>query len=291
MRPAAVVLSGRMGRPFKVPEKRPLEQQDGSTFSQVVALMRRLLASDGCPWDREQSLSTLGQYLREETCEVLDALESGDRVNLREELGDLAFQLVFMSELAQREGSFGPDDVFREIIEKLVRRHPHVFAEVSIDSASQVESQWEAIKAEEKRNRPILDNIPRSLPALEGARRMSERVATVGFDWPDSTGSRAKVSEELLELEEAIESGSRSAIEHELGDTFFALVNYARHLKIDPEVALRKTSQRFRGRFEHVEKEVKKAHGDWPRKAGKATVGVALDELEAYWREAKELED
>lgn len=279
-----------MGRPFDIPPEKPLHEQNGSDFPHVVELMRRLLAEDGCPWDREQSLETLGQYLREESCEVLDALESGDRQNLCEELGDLAFQVVFLSELAQREGSFGADDVFRGVIEKLVRRHPHVFANSSADSSEQVEHQWEAIKAQEKRNRPLLDNIPRSLPALEGARRTSERVASVGFDWNDSSGSRAKVTEELLELEEAIESGKRSAIEHEFGDTLFALVNYARHLGIDPEASLRQTSLRFRSRFGHVEKRVRAERGDWPRQGNKATRGVPLEELEAYWNEAKELE-
>lgn len=279
-----------MGRPFDIPPNKPLQAQDGSDFPRVVELMRRLLAEDGCPWDREQSLQTLGKYLREESCEVLDALESGDRENLCEELGDLAFQVAFLSELAQREGAFGSDDVFRGVIEKLVRRHPHVFGDSTLENSEQVENQWERIKAEEKRGRPLLDNIPRSLPALEGARRTSERVASVGFDWNDAAGSRAKVSEELLELEEAVESGQRKAIEHEFGDTLFALVNYARHLGIDPEASLRQTSLRFRERFGHVERRVRGERGDWPREQGKATRGVPLSELEAYWNEAKELE-
>jgi MazG family protein len=154
-----------------------------------------------------------------------------------------------------------------------------------------VSSNWEAIKAEEKRNRPLLDNIPRSLPALEGARRMSERVARVGFDWKDEQGSRHKVAEELHELDEAVESGNRVAMEHELGDTLFALVNYARHLEIDPEQALRKTSKRFRERFDFVEEQVKKRHGDWPREEGRAVRGVELDEMEDYWQKAKEREN
>lgn len=279
-----------MGRPFQIPPRTPLCEQNGETYPEVVALMRRLLAEDGCPWDREQTLSSLRRYVLEEACEVMDALDSGDRKSLADELGDLAFQVVFLSELAQREGAFGPDDVFRGIIEKLVRRHPHVFAQTSAQTTEQVESQWEAIKAEEKKNRPLLDNIPRSLPALEGARRMSATAASVGFDWTEREGSRAKVAEELRELDEAVESTSPQEIEDELGDVFFALVNYARHLGVDPEAALRKTNERFRRRFDHVERKVRHVRQDWPRAKGKATTGVPLEEMEAAWQEAKELE-
>lgn len=279
-----------MGHPFQIPTPRPLGEQNGDTYPAVVALMRRLLAEDGCPWDREQTLTSLRKYVLEEACEVMDALESGDRESLADELGDLAFQVVFLSELAQREGAFGPDDVFCGVMEKLVRRHPHVFSDSSLDTSDQVESQWEAIKAEEKKDRPLLDNIPRSLPALEGARRMSARAATVGFDWTEKEGSRAKVAEELRELDEAALLGDAGAMEHELGDVFFALVNYARHLGVDPETALRKTNERFRRRFDHVERKVRQAREDWPRENGKATAGVPLQEMESAWQEAKELE-
>lgn len=284
------MLSGRMGRPFEIPAPTRLEEQNGATFPQVVHLMRRLLAKDGCPWDREQDFSSLRQYLLEESCEVMDALESGDREGLREELGDLAFQIVFLCELAQREGAFGPDDVFREVIEKLVRRHPHVFSSVDARTAEQVETNWEAIKAQEKRGRPLLDNIPRSLPALLGAARMSERVARVGFDWSDAAGSRQKVDEELGELAEAIALEQLDEIEHEFGDLLFALVNYGRHLGLDAEGALQRANRRFRGRFEHVEGRVREVHGDWPRDGHKATRGISLTELSEYWDEAKERE-
>ena len=279
-----------MGRPFEIPKKLPLALQDGNTLPRVVDMMRRLLAPDGCPWDREQSLGSLRKYLMDETCEVMDALESGDKQSLREELGDLSFQIVFLTELAAREGAFGLDDVFRDLLEKLVRRHPHVFADVQVGSTEEVEVNWEAIKSEEKRNRPLLDNIPRALPALECAHRMSERVSSVGFDWDDRRGSREKVAEELSELDEAVENNDQAAMEHELGDILFALVNYSRHLGVDPEVALKKTTQRFRGRFAHVEREVKQTHGDWPRERGKAVRGVPLAELENHWSRAKEIE-
>lgn len=282
------MLSDRpMGDPFDVPEPLPLAEQAGQTFPALVALMQRLLAPDGCPWDREQDFASLRQYVLEEACEVIDAVDAGDRDALREELGDLALQVVFLSELARREASFGPDDVIREVVDKLVRRHPHVFGEASAETSSEVLRNWEAIKAEEKRLRPLLDNIPRSLPALLGAQKMSDRVARVGFDWPDARGSRQKVAEELGELDEAVQSGERDAIEHELGDLLFALVNFARHHGLNAEQCLRKSNDRFRRRFDHVERRVRTVHGDWPRLEGKPGPGVPLEELESYWQEAK----
>ena len=279
-----------MGRPFDVPNRLPLSQQSGQTYERLVALMRRLLAPDGCPWDREQSISSLRPYVLEEACEVMDAIDGGQPAQLREELGDLAFQVVFLSELAKAQGWFGPDDVFREMIEKLIRRHPHVFGDEQVSQSHQVESQWERIKAEEKKNRPLLDNIPRSLPALLGAKRLSERVAQVGFDWATAEGSREKVREELAELDEAVEGGQPEEVEHEIGDLLFSIVNLARHLGVDPEAALQKTSLRFRTRFDHVERKVKERHGDWPRSGVKATRGIAMSELEEFWQEAKRTE-
>ncbi len=276
-----------MGRPFDVPEPVELDEQEGKSFSSLVALMQRLLAPDGCPWDREQTFETLRKYVLEEACEVIDAIDSGDRQHLCEELGDLALQVTFLSELARAERAFGPDDVVRGVVDKLVRRHPHVFEEENSLSPEEVERNWSRIKAEEKKRRPLLDDIPRSLPALVGARRISERVASVGFDWEDGRGSRAKVDEELAELDEAVRSSDKHAMEHELGDVMLAIVNYARHLGIEPEVALRKTTERFRDRFSYVEAEVQKAHGDWPRQDGKPTTGIPLAELDGFWREAK----
>jgi tetrapyrrole methylase family protein/MazG family protein/ATP diphosphatase len=277
-----------MPEAFPIPEPAPLNQQTGALFAHLVALMRRLLAPDGCPWDREQSIESLRQYVLEEACEVLDAIDSGDRNLLQEELGDLALQIAFISELARREGRFGPDDVMRGIVAKLVRRHPHVFGSVEVGGSDEVIRNWDAIKATEKTNRPLLDDIPRALPALMGAERVSARVAKVGFDWPDASGSRDKVSEELQELDEAVALGDPEQIEAELGDVLFALVNLARHHGVDAERALGKTSARFRARFGHVEARVRDAHGDWPRdERGKPTRGLTLEELDLYWEEAK----
>jgi tetrapyrrole methylase family protein/MazG family protein/ATP diphosphatase len=277
-----------MTRPYELPDAIPLEEQRGQTFVKLVEVMQRLLGEGGCPWDREQSIETLRPYVLEEACEVMDAIDSGDRTQLCEELGDLALQIVFHGELARAQSAFGPDDVFRGICEKLVRRHPHVFGDVEVAGADDVAKNWDAIKAEEKRGRGLLDGIPRSLPALARAHRSSEKAARVGFDWPDGHGSRAKVTEELAELDEAVAEGSRDRIEHELGDVLFALVNLARHHGIDPEAALRRTADKFASRFAHVERRVRERHGDWPRdEKGKPTRGLSLEELDGYWEDAK----
>jgi tetrapyrrole methylase family protein/MazG family protein/ATP diphosphatase len=266
----------------------PLAEQRGETFASLVAIMRELLGEHGCPWDREQDYRSLRRYVLEEACEVIDAIESGEPKQLEEELGDLSLQVVFLAELARRDGRFGPDDALRAICEKLVRRHPHVFADVNVENADDVVRNWDAIKASEKKDRPLLAGVPRSLPALERALRLSEKVARVGFDWPDASGSRAKVSEEIAELDEAIASGDRAAMEHELGDLLFAAVNLARHIGVDPEQALRHTADRFSRRFGHVERRVKERHGGWPAGAdGKPGGGLSLEELDGYWNEAK----
>jgi MazG family protein len=279
-----------MGRPFPIPDPVPLDEQRGQTYPELVALMQRLLAPDGCPWDREQSMASLRKYVLEEACEVLDAIDSGDRAQLVDELGDLALQVVFLGELARREGSFGPDDVVRAIVQKLVRRHPHVFGEARVSGSDEVLTNWERIKAEEKKDRGVLDGVPRSLPALYRAQRMSEKVSRVGFDWPDRQGSREKVGEELAELDAALEESTERA-EAELGDLLFALVNLARHRGIDAESALRSASDRFARRFAHVEKRVKQRDGGWPRATdGKPTAGIPLATLDGYWNEAKKEE-
>ena len=277
-----------MSRSFPIPEPLPLAEQHGQTYPSLVALMQRLLGEGGCPWDREQDMKSLRRYVLEEACEVIDAIDEGDPVHLQEELGDLALQVVFLGELGRRDAGFGPDDVVRGIVEKLVRRHPHVFGEVAVSGSAEVLKNWEAIKAEEHEDRGVLDGVPHSLPALYRAQRMSEKVSRVGFDWPDGRGSRDKVSEELAEVDEAIAGGDKQRIEEELGDLLFSLVNLARHHGVDAELALRGTSDRFARRFSHVEQRVKEQHGGWPRGGdGKPTAGLSLEELDGYWDEAK----
>ncbi|MCL2725426.1 MAG: nucleoside triphosphate pyrophosphohydrolase [Polyangiaceae bacterium] len=265
----------------------PLALQDGATLSRLVLVMRRLLGSDGCPWDREQSFETLRKYVLEEACEVIDAIDSGDRDALREELGDLLLQVVFQAELGRREGTFAIDDVVSNIVEKLVFRHPHVFGNVDAKDADHVLRNWEKIKAKEKNGRALLAGVPRSLPALVRAQRIGEKVERVGFDWKDARGSRAKVEEELGELDKAVASGNDAAIEEELGDVLFALVNLSRHIKVDAEGALRRTIDKFTRRFAHVEACVKAEHGGWGEPGG-AT--LPLEVLDRYWEEAKRTE-
>lgn len=267
----------------------PLEAQDGSTVTRLVGVMRRLLDPDGCPWDREQSFETLRKYVLEEACEVIDAIESNDRKALREELGDLLLQVVFQAELARREGTFALDDVVSGIVEKLVTRHPHVFGHLDAKTADEVLRNWEKLKAAEKKGRGLLAGVPRSLPALTRAQRIGEKVARVGFDWEDQAGSRAKVAEEIGELDKAIARGDKRAIEEELGDVLFALVNLSRHVDIDAEGALRRTIDKFTKRFSHLEKRVADVHGGWGE-PGEKEKHIPLSVLDTYWEEAKTLE-
>ncbi len=264
-----------------------IDAQDGTTLSRLVGVMRRLLAPGGCPWDREQTFESLRRYVLEEACEVIDAIEGGDRGALREELGDLLLQVVFQAELARAEGSFAIDDVVEGIIHKLVSRHPHVFGDLSAKDADEVLRNWEKLKAKEKQGRGLLAGVPRSLPALERAQRIGEKVARVGFDWEDARGSQAKVHEELGELERAVADGDASAIEEELGDTLFALVNLSRHAGVDAEVALRRTIDKFTRRFAHVEKRVAEEHGGWGDPGERH---LPLETLDGYWEEAKKAE-
>jgi MazG family protein len=271
-----------------VPAAVPLENQLGESFTALVRTMRRLLAPDGCPWDREQTPTTLRRYVLEEACEVIDAIDGGEPSELCEELGDLSLQVAFLAELARQRGQFGPDDVMRSIVEKLVRRHPHVFGDVTADTADAVVANWDRIKETEKGERRLLDGLPRSLPALFRAQRIGERVQKVGFDWTNAAESYAKVSEEIGELAEAVESTNHQRIEAEFGDLLLALVNYARHLGVDAEMALRLAAERFESRFRHVESEVRKVHGGWP-KVDQPKLG--LNELDRYWQEAKAREE
>jgi tetrapyrrole methylase family protein/MazG family protein/ATP diphosphatase len=265
----------------------PAPLQDGATLVRLVGVMRRLLAPDGCPWDREQSFESLRKYVLEEACEVIDAIDSGSRPALREELGDLLLQVVFQAELGRREGSFAIDDVIASIVDKLVSRHPHVFGHLEAKDADEVLRNWEKLKAREKGERGVLAGVPRSMPALTRAQRVGEKVSRVGFDWEDAAGSRAKVAEELGELDRAIASGDTNAIEDEMGDVLFALVNLSRHVKVDAEGALRRTIDKFTRRFAHVEARVREEHGGWGE-AGGGEHHIPLEVLDRYWVEAKQ---
>jgi MazG family protein len=278
----------------------PVDRQDGATLVRLVGVMRRLLAPGGCPWDREQTKKTLRKYVLEEACEVIDAIDSEDRGALREELGDLVLQVVFLAELARAEGGFAIDDVIEGIVNKLVTRHPHVFGQRGAAAdADEALRNWEKLKAQEKGRRGVLASVPRSMPALTRAQRIGEKVSRVGFDWADARGSRAKVAEELLELDGAIAGKDKDAVEEEMGDLLFSLVNLSRHLNVDAEGALRRASDKFTRRFEHVEKRVQENHGGWgaARQADGAAAAdearskgedtLSLQVLDRYWDEAK----
>ena len=252
--------------------------QRGEKLPELVAIMRKLLAPDGCPWDREQTLESLRPYVVEEAHEVVDAIDRKNMKDLREELGDLLLQIVFQSEVAHEH--FGIDDVITSICEKLVRRHPHVFGDGKASDAGEVKEQWEALKAKEKKDRGVLDGVPVAMPALLRALRVGEKAAHLGLDWPDAQGARDKLNEELRELDEAVESQNRQAIESELGDVLFTLVSVARKFELDPEAALRRTLEGFGERVRWVEREAAQRNV--------VPAKLSFEELDALWQQAKE---
>ena len=256
----------------------------GARFQQLVAIMERLRAPDGCPWDREQSFDSIKKYTLEETYEVLDAIDRRDWENLAEELGDFMLQAVFYAQMASEEGRFSIDDALDAINQKLIRRHPHVFGTGSASTGDEVLRKWNEIKAEEKKGRPsapkgLLAGVPRALPALVEAQQITSRAATVGFDWADAEQVLDKLKEELAEFDEARAAAVADRIEDELGDMLFVLVNLARFVKVDPEQALRRTNAKFRARFGYIEQRLEER--------GAEVSGTPVAELEALWQEAK----
>jgi tetrapyrrole methylase family protein/MazG family protein len=239
-----------------------LSRSEGRWLLDLVRTMQRLRGPNGCPWDREQTHQSLARHLLEEAHETLEAIDEGDPDRLREELGDLLLQVVFHAEMGRQEGTFDIDDVAEGIVTKLVRRHPHVFGQDAVDSAAEVLVNWERIKAEEKDEHAVDDDIPPSLPALARAAKVQRRAAGFGFDWRSSASALAKVREELAELEAELqglveERSSRTEapperVEEEVGDVLFAVAALGRRLNVDPETALRKATRRFAERFEHL---------------------------------------
>ncbi|MGH1340549.1 MAG: nucleoside triphosphate pyrophosphohydrolase [Nannocystales bacterium] len=279
---------------LRVPDFRTLGLPEG--LPGLRAVMDRLLAEDGCPWDREQTLASLKHYLVEETYEVLESMD--DPLAHRAELGDLLFQIVFQSALREREGAFDLEDVIAGIRDKMLRRHPHVFGARDGEgrakvTAADVEAQWERIKAAERRqsgdtqtDKPAhpqpLASIPVALPALARARRMQEKAAALGFDWPDVQGALDKFQEEWAEFEEARAADDVAALRDEYGDLLFVLVRLGQKLDLDAEDALRGANEKFARRFDHV---MRSGHD-----AGHAPGSVSLEQLEAWWQDAKRLE-
>ena len=223
----------------------------------LVALVSRLREPGGCPWDAQQTDSSIRMYLIEEAYEVLDAVEKGFPEDVCEELGDLLFQIIFLADLADNRGEFDLEDVIEKITEKMIYRHPHVFGNVKLDTPSEVSDNWHKIKIKEKgqaqSNSVMLNDIPKALPALLMAHRLSEKASKVGFDWNGKEEIREKVIEEFHELDEALSTGKRDRIKEEIGDLFFSLVNLARHWKFNSEDLLRDANQKFLARFELME--------------------------------------
>ena len=256
---------------------------DDVDIQPLVDVMRTLREPGGCPWDREQTHASIRSNMIEEVYEYLEAVDAEDTEGMREELGDILMQIVFHARMAEEAGRFDLQDVIDEVVDKLIRRHPHVFGETKVTGSDEVLVNWEAIKKTDKTERKhVLDGVTQGLPALLRAYKLQSKAAKVGFDWPDVKGVWDKVQEELAELQEALASGDRAAAENELGDVLFALVNYARHQKIEPEVALNGTNNRFAKRFAHVESCVEAS--------GKAWQDFSLAELDQFWDEAKRLE-
>jgi tetrapyrrole methylase family protein/MazG family protein len=259
-------------------------ENEQAKFGRLMEIMRKLRAPGGCPWDAEQTHESLKRYLIEESYEVIEAIDNGDKALLKEELGDLLLQPVFHAAVAEESGSFTMAEVLDAINDKLIRRHPHVFGEEVIETSEAQVENWEKIKKQEKgvERKSALSGIPPELPALMKAQKITEKAARVGFDWEHTDQVFAKVMEELHEFEEAMLSGDQKAMESELGDLLFAIVNLGRFLSIDPEEALRKTIHRFTKRFSHVE--------DSLHARGLAMQAATLEEMDVLWEEAKRLE-
>jgi ATP diphosphatase len=282
----------------------------GEKFERAVAIMHRLRAPGGCPWDREQTFDTIKPFTIEETYEVIEAIDQRDWNELPGELGDLLLQVLFYAEMAQEDGKFSINDVLDRLSQKLISRHPHVFGDVEADTPQEVVRNWEAIKAREKGTESaepklLLDSVSRAMPALMEGAKISAKAAVVGFDWPELNGLFEKLEEETHELRDEIKAagmentsprqrgvaGARESqvpaaemakIEDEVGDLFFVLVNIARYLGVDAESALRKSNAKFRRRFELVEKEL--------RHKGKQLQESSLEEMEGLWQQAKRSE-
>ena len=262
-------------------------------FARLVEIMARLRSPDGCPWDREQTFDTIKPYLLEETYEVMDSIDARDWDGLADELGDLLLQVVFFSQMAKEAGHFDVTDAIEAINSKLIRRHPHVFADGDAKTSDEVLRKWDEIKATEKaavakaneKPKGLLSGVPRSLPALMEASKIANRAAGAGFDWNNVDEVLEKLREELAELDGARKAlsqekpGSQEALQDEIGDLLFVIVNIARFLKVDPEQALRGTNTKFRRRFAHVEQGLE-AQGKSPKEA-------SIEEMERLWQDAK----
>jgi len=291
----------KKAKKLRLRDRKPAKQKQltpGEWFEKLVAVQARLRAPNGCPWDREQTHESLRTYLVEEAYEVLEALESGDDTKFAEEMGDLLLQIVFHSQIAREEGRFTVVEVIREIHDKMIRRHPHVFGESHAKDSAEVLRNWEQIKAEERRadgkwenskdgggvpkQASLLDGVSRALPATLEGFQLTRKASRIGFDWEDASGVFEKMQEETEELKAALEGRNQLRMEEELGDLLFAAVNLSRFLKIDPEIALKKANAKFTRRFRAME--------GLSRKRGGEFKDLPREQMEALWDAAKKSE-
>ncbi len=252
-----------------------MKKSSSEAMEELINIMERLLAPDGCPWDREQTHDSLAKHLIEESYEVVEAIKNGDMKGLQEELGDVLLQVVFHAALAWREGLFDFADVTDTISRKMIHRHPHVFGEMDLKTSEDVLNVWEGFKQKEGKTH-LLEGIPSSLPALMRAHKVQDKAARVGFDWPDPSGAEDKIHEELNEVKEA---ESQAELEDEMGDVLFAVVNLARMKGVDAESALQRANDKFTRRFNYIEAVVKESGRDFS--------AFDLEALDAIWEEAK----
>lgn len=265
----------------------PVDEAGSAEFRELAEVVHKLRAPGGCPWDREQTMGSLRHHILEEAHELVESIEEEDARGVQEECGDVLLHVVFLAEIAREQGLFGMGEIIRTLIAKLVRRHPHVFADVSVSDSDEVSKNWERIKAEERkekeRDSSAMAGIPRGLPSLLRGHRIQDKAAKKGFDWPegDTHAVKAKVLEELDEIREALLADDVKGTAEELGDALFAMVNLIRHLDMDAESLMQQACNKFAARFRQVEELVKGSSRNWE--------DFSLEELEEYWRQAKAL--
>ena len=262
------------------------EKNAGELFEELVGVMARLRGRDGCPWDREQTHTSLKRYALEETYELLEAIDQGDDGAIRDELGDVLLQVLFHAQMASEDRRFAIEEVMAGLRDKLVRRHPHVFGDETAADADAVLRNWEKVKALEKpqggaQGHTLFTSVPRAMPALARAQRIGDKASSIGFDWPDVEPVWRKVEEELQELKEAVGTGEPHRVEAELGDLLFSVVNLSRFLKVQSEEALTGTIERFQKRYGHVEREL--------AARGKTVGEASFEEMDELWEQAKAL--
>ena len=253
-----------------------------SEFKKLTEIVDTLMGENGCPWDKVQTRESLKPYLVEETYETLEALDGNNPEEIKEELGDLLYQILFHSKISENKKEFNINDVIESISNKMISRHPHVFKENKLETPDQVVNQWEKIKTKEKNKigrKSVLDGIPVNLPSLQRSQKLQKKAANEGFDWDEITSVLDKLEEEVAEFKQAVLSGKTEDMKGELGDILFVLVNIAKFNKVDAEEALRATNNKFIKRFQYIEVEV--------AKRGKTLKDASLKELEKYWQEAK----